>query len=127
MDNNGSGSRAGDADDRSLTGSTAESMDTPGPGPTAVEPGAPPRLAGPLVIYSVLRVGLIAVLTAVLAIFMPLIVALMFAIVLQLPLAWILFRGPRERVTDAMAQRSATRRAERQRLQSALSGEEPLQ
>jgi len=80
-----------------------------------------------LALYSALRVGLIAALTAVLAIFMPLIVALMFAIVLQLPLAWILFAGPRRKVNDAMAQRSATRRAERTRLQTALSGDEPLQ
>jgi len=84
------------------------------------------HLAGPLIVYSVLRVALVAALTAVLAIFMPLIVALMFAIVVQLPLAWILFAGPRRKVNDAMAQKSARRRAERQRLQSALSGDEPL-
>jgi hypothetical protein len=84
------------------------------------------HLAGPLLVYSVLRVALIAALTAILAIFMPLIVALMFAIVLQLPLAWILFAGPRRKVNDAMARKSSRRRAERQRLQSALSGDEPL-
>ena len=100
--------------------------------PSPPDPGSPTtgtsgqaNLAGPLALYSVLRVGLIVVLTAVLAIFMPLIVALIFAIVVQLPLAWVLFAGPRRKVNDAMAQRSSTRRAERQRLQSALSGDEP--
>jgi hypothetical protein len=41
----------------------------------------------------------------------------------QLPLAWLLFAGPRRRVNDAMAQASAQRRAERARLQSALTGD----
>ncbi len=70
-----------------------------------------------------LRLGLVIVLTAVLAFFMPLIVALLFAIIVQLPLAWLLFTGPRSRVNDAMAVSTARRRAERARLQSALSGE----
>ena len=70
-----------------------------------------------------LRLGLVIVLTAVLAFFMPLIVALLFAIIVQLPLAWLLFSGPRSRVNDAIAVSTARRRAERARLQSALSGE----
>ena len=70
-----------------------------------------------------LRVALVAVLTVVLSLFMPLIVALLFAIIAQLPLAWLLFTGPRRRVNDAIAQASAQRRAERARLQSALSGD----
>ncbi len=74
-------------------------------------------------VYSVLRLALVAVLTAVLAFFMPLIVALLFAIIIQLPLAWLLFAGPRRRVNDAIARASAGRRAERARLQSALSGD----
>ncbi len=41
---------------------------------------------------------------------MPLIVALVFAIVVQLPLAWILFARQRARVNDAMAAASARRR-----------------
>ena len=73
--------------------------------------------------YTLLRLGLVAVLTAALAFFMPLIVALMFAIIVQLPLAWLLFSGPRGRVNDAIAVSTARRRQERERLQSALSGE----
>jgi len=60
-----------------------------------------------------------------LMIFMPLIVALLFAIIVQLPLSWLLFTGPRRRVNDAIAEVSERRRAERARLQSALSGGEP--
>lgn len=95
-----------------------------------VEPIAPadgtPRgggLAGPLVVYSLLRLGLIVILTAALSFFMPLIVALLFAIIVQLPLAYLLFAGPRKRVNAEMAAVSAHRRAERERLRAALSGE----
>jgi hypothetical protein len=84
---------------------------------------APRHLFRYLAVYTVLRVALVAVLTVVLSFFMPLIVALLFAIIAQLPLAWLLFAGPRRRVNDAIAQASAQRRAERARLQSALSGD----
>lgn len=102
---------------------SAEAGRTGGP----AEPGAGtdrPPLTGPLLVYTALRLGLIAVLTAVLALFMPLIVALAFAIILQLPLAYLLFPGPRKRVNAALAAASAQRRAERDRLRAALAGEE---
>jgi len=89
-------------------------------GPAA---SGPSHLGRHLAVYTALRLGLVAVLTAVLAFFMPLIVALLFAIIVQLPLAWILFGRPRARLNDAMAQASSQRRAERARLQSALSGD----
>jgi predicted PurR-regulated permease PerM len=76
-------------------------------------------------VYTLLRLALVAVLTAVLTIFMPLIVAVLFAIIIQLPLSWLLFAGPRRRVNEAMARSAAQRRAERNRLQAALSGEQP--
>lgn len=83
------------------------------------------HLFGYLAVYTLLRLVLVALLTAVLTIFMPLIVAVLFAIIIQLPLSWLLFAGPRRRVNQAMARSSAQRRAERDRLQAALSGEEP--
>jgi Protein of unknown function (DUF4229) len=102
-------------------------------GPTApvdpaAEAGTPPvgpGLAGPLLVYTALRLGLIAILTAMLALFMPLIVALLFAIIVQLPLAYVLFPGPRRRVNAAMAAASTHRRAERERLRAALAGDAP--
>lgn len=81
-------------------------------------------LAGPLLAYTALRVALIAAITAVLMLFMPFIVALLFAIIVQLPLAWLLFAEPRRRVNRAMAASSAHRRAERERLRAALAGED---
>ena len=101
------------------------------PTPT-VDPAAGDRtpaggggLVGPLLVYTVLRLGLIAILTAGLALFMPLIVALLFAIIVQLPLAYVLFPGPRKRVNAAMAAASTHRRAERERLRAALAGDAP--
>ncbi|TKV58577.1 DUF4229 domain-containing protein [Nakamurella flava] len=94
---------------------------TPGPGTPAAD--RQPPLAMSLLAYTGLRLLLVAVLTAVLMIFMPLIVALLFAFVLQLPLAWVLFGRWRRQVNDAMARATATRRSERARLQGALTGE----
>jgi len=96
--------------------------DTEPPAGAAGGRGGP---AGPLLVYTALRVGLIAVVTALLMLFMPFIVALLFAIIVQLPLSWLLFAGPRRRVNEAMAASSAHRRAERERLRAALAGEDP--
>lgn len=79
-----------------------------------------------LAIYTLARVGLLVVLTVVLALAVPWIVAAACAIAVQLPLSWALFGGLRRRTNEALARRTAARRAERQRLQAALSGgEEP--
>ena len=81
-------------------------------------------LAGALLIYTALRIGLVAAITALLVLFMPFIVALLFAIIVALPLSWLLFAGQRRRVNQALAASTSHRRAERQRLQAALSGDD---
>lgn len=97
--------------------------------PDAVDESAPTdppaQLFASLAVYTLLRLALVAVLTAVLVSFMPLIVALLFAIIIQLPLSWLMFARPRRRVNEAIAQSSAHRRAERERLRAALAGQEP--
>lgn len=119
--------------------STSDPLSVPDAAPTPTEvvvrpaagtgqPAAddrPAHLFGYLAVYTLLRLVLVAVLTGVLMIFMPLIVALLFAIIVQLPLSWLLFAGPRRRVNEAMARSTAQRRMERDRLQAALSGEDP--
>ncbi len=89
-----------------------------------VGPGAgrPAPLWLPLAVYTGLRFALVAVLTAIFAVFMPWIVALLFAVIVQLPLAWILYGRWRRQVNDAIAVRTAQRRAERDRLRRALAG-----
>jgi hypothetical protein len=110
-----------DASDGEVTGrgSGPETVD-PAPGP---DPAARRRLAGIIAWYTAERLGLTAVLAALLALFMPLLVALAFAIVLQMPLAFVLFRRTRERLGAALAVTNAQRRSERDRLRAALAGE----
>lgn len=76
-----------------------------------------------LLIYSGLRVLLIAVLAVLLSFLVIPLVALAFAVVLQLPLAWFFFAGQRRKVNAALAHASRSRRADRERLRQALSGE----
>jgi hypothetical protein len=76
-----------------------------------------------IALYTLERLGLTAALAFGLSYLMPLLVALAFAIVLQMPLAFVLFRGTRQRLSDALAVTNARRRAERERLRAALAGE----
>nr|WP_275889312.1 DUF4229 domain-containing protein [Nakamurella flavida] len=69
-----------------------------------------------------MRFVMIAVLTGILTLFMPLVVALMFAIIIQLPLAWLIFARQRRKVNEAVATASASRRRHRQELREALEG-----
>jgi hypothetical protein len=94
--------------------------------PLAEQP-AKARLVKAIAVYTAIRVGLIAVLTVALMWVMPLIVALAFAVVLQLPVALLLFTGARRELTAALAQAKSVRTAERDRLRAALTGEAPDQ
>ncbi|GAA2005397.1 DUF4229 domain-containing protein [Nakamurella flavida] len=84
--------------------------------------GPPAHLGRDLAIYTALRFVMIAVLTGILTLFMPLVVALMFAIIIQLPLAWLIFARQRRKVNEAVATASASRRRHRQELREALEG-----
>lgn len=83
----------------------------------------PPPVLPALLVFTALRIGLVAVLTGLLLIFVPLIIALAIAIVVQLPLSLLLFGRQRDQLKLALAARNADRRAERRRLRSALRGE----
>ena len=93
------------------------------PEPERTGRAAAPGLAKWLVLYSALRLATLVVLTAVLYLVgIPLILALLFAVILALPLSWLVFAPVRRQVTAAMAVASAHRRAERDRLRTALDG-----
>ena len=91
--------------------------------PPADSPIGPPRLFPVLLTYTVLRMVLIVALAALLSLVMIPLVALVFAVVLQLPLAWLLFAPLRRKVNLALAGRQGIRRVERDRLRAALRGE----
>lgn len=94
-------------------------------------PGA--RMVADLLVYLVARLLLAAVLTAVLFGVahllgigeFPLVVAVLFAIVLALPLGIWLFAPLRRRATASMAMFDERRRRDREQLQARLRGEEP--
>lgn len=82
-----------------------------------------------LAVYTALRVGLtIAIGVAAysisgwLKVQMPLIVAALLAVIIQLPMAWLLFDARRRRVNDLLAQRAGRRRQQRERLRDELEG-----
>jgi len=92
---------------------------------SSVEPVAD-NLKRDLALYTAARLGLVAVVTAVLMLFeVPLLVALAVAIVVGFPLGLLVFRGLNRRVTAALAARGAARDTERTRLRAQLRGEEP--
>jgi len=91
------------------------------------------RLVGDLVVYVLARLLLVAVLTAVIYAAghllgvreFPLVVALLFAMVVALPLGIWLFAPLRRRATASIAVLDERRRKDRNQLQARLRGEEP--
>ncbi len=106
----------------------ANSPAAPAPSPDPAHHGAASvdrgRLVRAVAVYTGLRVGLMIVLTVALMWVMPLIVALAFAVVLQLPLAFLLFPRQRHGLTAALAGARSRRGAERDRLRAALTGKD---
>ena len=95
--------------------------------------GSTGRMVGDVVIYTLARLVLVAVLTA--AIFyaarligikeFPLVIAMLFAIVISLPLGIWLLAPLRRRATAGIAEVDERRRAQREQLQARLRGETP--
>ena len=79
-----------------------------------------------LALYTLARLGLIAVVTVVLLVFdVPLLVALAIAIVVGFPLGVLVFRPLNRKVTAGLVERGAERAAQRERLRAELRGDEP--
>jgi hypothetical protein len=86
-----------------------------------------------LLVYVIARLLLVVVLTAVIVGVahmvgvrqFPLVVALLFALVIALPLGIWLFAPLRRRATASIAVLDERRRQDRERLQARLRGEEP--
>lgn len=79
-----------------------------------------------LALYTLARLGLVAVVASVLVLFdVPLLVALVVAVVVGFPLGLLVFRGLNQRVTAGLATRGAEREAQRARLRAQLRGEDP--
>ncbi len=89
------------------------------------------RLARNLVFYTLARLALVAVLAAVIVLIsrllkvdIPLIVALLFALVAAMPLSLVLFKRLRARVNEDIAAVDEKRRTDKAKLRARLRGEE---
>jgi hypothetical protein len=93
-------------------------------GPTGA-PATPPKVAPWLALYSLARVAIAAVLVAILWVAgLGGIPALLWGILLQLPIAYLALRPLRDRLTEALAARAVARRAAKADLRARLSGTE---
>ena len=88
------------------------------------------RLAGNLALYTLARLALVVVLAAVImggawlvGVQVPLIVAVLFAIVIAMPVSLALFKGLRGRVNADIAAVDERRRRDKAALQARLRGE----
>ena len=90
-------------------------------GPDAPRPGG---LAATLVLYTLARVGLLALIAGILALAgTPLVIALLVALVVALPLSMLLFRGMRGRLDAALAASRERRGTQRAALRAGLRGD----
>lgn len=94
--------------------------------------GATGRLVLDVVLYTVARLVMVAALTAaiffgarLLGVDAPLVVAMLFAIIIALPLGFWLLAPLRRRATAGIARVDERRRRDRDQLRARLRGDEP--
>ena len=85
-----------------------------------------PGLAATVALYALARLGLLALIAALLLMAgTPFVIALLVALIVALPLSMFVFRGLRTRLDVALAAARARRGEERAALRARLRGEEP--
>jgi membrane-bound ClpP family serine protease len=91
-------------------------------GPTG-RPPTPPRVLPWLLLYTLGRLLVAAALVAVVWVAgLPGFPALLFGVLLSMPVAYLVLRPVRDRLTEAIAARSVARRAAKEDLRARLSG-----
>ena len=97
---------------------------TPAPSSPSGGPATPPKVLPWLVMYTIGRLGIWALLTLVLWLFgLDFFSGLLFGLLLSLPVSYFALRMARDRLTEALAARSIARRAAKEDLRTRLSGE----
>ncbi|WP_214364663.1 DUF4229 domain-containing protein [Pseudonocardia sp. H11422] len=95
------------------------------PGPSGTVAGEQPGLATTLALYTLARLGLLAVIAGLLLLAgVPFLLALLLGLIVALPLSLLLFRGMRARLDGALAAAGERRSAERAALRARLRGDE---
>lgn len=98
---------------------------TPGavPASPAGGPATPPKVAPWLLLYTLGRVGVAAVLVTVVWVAgLPGLPALLWGVLLSVPVSYFSLRPVRDRLTEALAARSVARRAAKADIRSRLEG-----
>jgi flagellar biosynthesis component FlhA len=91
-------------------------------GPTG-SPASPPRILPWLLLYTLGRLLVAAVLVALVWVAgLPGFPALLFGVLLSMPVAYLVLRPVRDRLTEAIAARSVARKAAKEDLRARLSG-----
>ena len=86
-------------------------------------PATPPRILPWLLLYTLGRLLVAAVLVALVWVAgLPSFPALLFGVLLSMPVAYLVLRPVRDRLTEAIAARSVARRAAKEELRARLSG-----
>jgi hypothetical protein len=96
----------------------------PPAGPTG-GPATPPKVLPWLVIHTVGRLGIFALITLLLWMAgLDFFSGALFGLLLSMPVAYLALRPSRERLSEALVARSASRRAEKEQFRARLSGDE---
>ena len=89
-------------------------------------PATPPKVLPWLVLHTVGRLGIFALVTLVLWMAgLDFFSGALFGLLLSMPIAYLALRPSRERLSEALVARSMARRAEKEQLRTRLSGEQP--
>ena len=89
-------------------------------------PATPPKVLPWLVLHTIGRLGIFALLTLVLWMAgLDFFSGALFGLLLSMPIAYLALRPSRERLSEALVARSLARRAEKEQLRTRLSGEQP--
>jgi Protein of unknown function (DUF4229) len=97
---------------------------TPGTAATPARDGRPPRIAPWLAAYTLGRLLIAAALIALIwAVGLAGFPALLFGLLLSMPVAYVLLRPVRDRLTEGLAARSVARQEAKAQLRARLAGE----
>jgi hypothetical protein len=105
--------------------STPAPAPVPAPGPAGPDggPAARPRIAPWLLLYTFGRLAIAVALIAVIWLLgLPGFPALLFGLLLSMPVAYLVLRPVRDRLTEALAARNVARRAAKEELRTRLEG-----
>ncbi len=95
------------------------------PGAPTGGPATPPRVAPWLLVYTVGRLAIAAALVLILwMVGLGSFPGLLFGVLLSMPVAYVLLRPARDRLTEALAARAVARKQAKENLRARLSGDE---